>query len=176
MGCARSLLMSCQHMKIDTQQTLSRRISFWFLLVKCRQYLHEAQYEILILLHVHPLLGNGLVIKFPRRQILDKQSVARLRNNKWGCVFYIVRATPSAGNGPINSQSYTWHVVFVGSVPKNYKRFHNNRKGSPQKFLVDFRGSRLIEQEMARWLHSDWRASFPVEIRCQETKSEDGKS
>jgi hypothetical protein len=34
------------------------------------------------LLHVHPLLGNVLVNKFPRRQILGKQSVARLRNNK----------------------------------------------------------------------------------------------
>jgi hypothetical protein len=35
-----------------------------------------------ILLHVYPLLGNGLVNKFPRRQILDKQSVARSRNNR----------------------------------------------------------------------------------------------
>jgi hypothetical protein len=33
-----------------------------------------------ILLHVHPLLGNMLLNKFPRRQILGKQSVARLRN------------------------------------------------------------------------------------------------
>jgi hypothetical protein len=44
-----------------------------------------------ILFHVHPLLGSGLVNKFPRRQILDKQSVARL-HNKWGCVFYAVCA------------------------------------------------------------------------------------
>jgi hypothetical protein len=35
-----------------------------------------------VLLHVRPLLGNGLVNKFPRRQILVKQSVARLRNNR----------------------------------------------------------------------------------------------
>jgi hypothetical protein len=35
-----------------------------------------------ILLHVHPLLGNVLVNEFPRRQILGKQSVARLRNNR----------------------------------------------------------------------------------------------
>jgi hypothetical protein len=34
--------------------------------------------HIYILLHVHPLLGN----EFPRGQILGKQSVARLRNNK----------------------------------------------------------------------------------------------
>jgi hypothetical protein len=36
----------------------------------------------LILIHVQPLLGNGLVSKFPRRQILGKQSVARPRNNR----------------------------------------------------------------------------------------------
>jgi hypothetical protein len=35
-----------------------------------------------IVLYVHPLLGNGLVNKFPRRQIFGKQSVARSRNNK----------------------------------------------------------------------------------------------
>jgi hypothetical protein len=56
------------------------------------------------LLHVHPLTGKALVNKFPRRQILGRQSVARLRNNRGGCVFYVVRATPSAGNGLVNSQ------------------------------------------------------------------------
>jgi hypothetical protein len=45
-----------------------------------------------ILLHVHPLLGNVLGNKFPRRQTFGKQSVARLRNNRRGCVFYVVRA------------------------------------------------------------------------------------
>jgi hypothetical protein len=45
-----------------------------------------------ILLHVHPLLGIVLVNKFPQRQILDKQSVARLRRITWGCVFYVVCA------------------------------------------------------------------------------------
>jgi hypothetical protein len=30
----------------------------------------------------HPLLGNGLVNKLPRRQILGKQSVDRSRNNR----------------------------------------------------------------------------------------------
>jgi hypothetical protein len=50
-----------------------------------------------ILLHVHPLLGNGLVNKFPRKQILGKQSVARLRNNSDNrrSVFIVVRAMPS---------------------------------------------------------------------------------
>jgi hypothetical protein len=70
-----------------------------------------------ILLHVHSLLGNVLINKFPRREILGKQSVAMLRNNKEGCVFYVVRATPNAVNGPMNSQSDTWHVFSVGSVP-----------------------------------------------------------
>jgi hypothetical protein len=36
----------------------------------------------IILLHVHPLLGSGLAKKFPRRQILGKQSVPRSRNNR----------------------------------------------------------------------------------------------
>jgi hypothetical protein len=50
-----------------------------------------------ILLHVYPLLGNGLVNKFPRRQILGKQSVAGLRNNYDNRnVFNVVRAMPSA--------------------------------------------------------------------------------
>jgi hypothetical protein len=60
-----------------------------------------------ILLHVHPLVGNGLVNKFPRRQILVKQPFASLRNSRGGCVFCVVRATPSTGNGPMNSHSDT---------------------------------------------------------------------
>jgi hypothetical protein len=40
-------------------------------------------------LHIHPLLGNVLVNKFPRRQILGKESVARLRNNRRSCVFRV---------------------------------------------------------------------------------------
>jgi hypothetical protein len=41
------------------------------------------------LLHIHPLLVNVLVKKFPRRQILGKQSVVRLRNNRGSCVFHV---------------------------------------------------------------------------------------
>jgi hypothetical protein len=51
-------------------------------------------------------------------------------NNRRGCVFYVVRATPSAGDRPMNSQSDKWHVFYVGSVLTNYKRFQNNREGS----------------------------------------------
>jgi hypothetical protein len=42
-------------------------------------------------------------------------------------------------------------------------------KKSSGEFLVEFRGSMVIEQEMARRLHSDSSASFCVEIHCQET-------
>jgi hypothetical protein len=45
--------------------------------------------HVTILLHVHPLLGNVLLNKFPRRYILGKQSVARLRNNRGSCVFCV---------------------------------------------------------------------------------------
>jgi hypothetical protein len=58
-----------------------------------------------ILLHVHLLLGNGLVNKFPRRELLGKHSVDRLPKDKEGCVFYVVRGRPRARNGPMNSQS-----------------------------------------------------------------------
>jgi hypothetical protein len=34
---------------------------------------------------VNALLGNGFVNKFPQRQILGKEPVARLRNNRWSC-------------------------------------------------------------------------------------------
>jgi hypothetical protein len=50
-----------------------------------------------ILLHVHPLLSNGLVNKSPWRQILGKQSLARLCNNSDNrSVYTVVCAMPSA--------------------------------------------------------------------------------
>jgi hypothetical protein len=118
--------------------------------------IREYQKKIITLLHVHTLLGNRLVNKFPRRQILDKQSVARLRNYRRGCVFYVFRTKASAGNVPMNSQSDTWHVFSVGSVPRGYKRIRE-RDFSPEEFVVEFRGSRVIEQEMARRLHSNMK-------------------
>jgi hypothetical protein len=42
-----------------------------------------------LLLHVHPLLGNVLINKFSRIQILGKQSVVRLRSNRGSCVFRV---------------------------------------------------------------------------------------
>jgi hypothetical protein len=41
------------------------------------------------------------------------------RNNRRSCGSYVVRATPSAGNGPMKSQSDTWHVFSVWSAPCN---------------------------------------------------------
>jgi hypothetical protein len=41
------------------------------------------------------------------------------RNSRWGCVFYVVPNTPSAGNGPINWLSDMWHVFYVWSAPCN---------------------------------------------------------
>jgi hypothetical protein len=63
------------------------------------------------------------------RQRLDKYGPTL--NNRQGRVFYVVRATPSARNEPINSQSVKLHVFSMESVPKNYRRFQNNREGSP---------------------------------------------
>jgi hypothetical protein len=69
----------------------------------------------------HPLLGNRLINKFPRRQILGKQSVDKLCKNRGGCVLCVVCATPSAGNGPMNSQFDMWHVFSVWAAPCNSK-------------------------------------------------------
>jgi hypothetical protein len=52
-------------------------------------YLWKLLFIKIVLLHVPPLLGNVLVNKFPRRQILGKQSVASSRNNKGSCVFRV---------------------------------------------------------------------------------------
>jgi hypothetical protein len=58
---------------------------------------------------------NGFDQRVARQQLCKHGPT---RNSRWGCVFYVVRATPSAGNGPINSQSDTWHV-FSLSAPWN---------------------------------------------------------
>jgi hypothetical protein len=64
------------------------------------------------MLYVHPLLCNGLVNKFAQRQILSKQSIASLHNNRGGCVFYVICDTPSVGNGPMNC-SLTRDMCFL---------------------------------------------------------------
>jgi hypothetical protein len=71
----------------------------------------------IILLHVHPLLGNGLVNKFPRSQILAKQSVARLHNNSGNrrSVFNVVCAITSAKQQNCkhaqNNRCYPWGLL-----------------------------------------------------------------
>jgi hypothetical protein len=115
-----------------------------------------------VLLHVRPLLGNVLFSKFPRRQILGKQSVARLRNNKWGSVFYVVCADQRWNNGVMQSvskqrlgthfrvsdramkavTSSTIDTVFsVGPAQSAYKR--SDRQTS---FRGQLRGSRKLEE------------------------------
>jgi hypothetical protein len=86
----------------------------------------------LLLLHVHPLLGKVLVNKFPRRQSLGKQSVARLRNNICGCVIYVVRATPS-----------TVTLRLVGGDEKG------SLKSETVKYGREFQGTRT--RERLRW-------------------------
>jgi hypothetical protein len=57
--------------------------------------------------NVNALPGNGSVNKFLWREILRKQSIARLRNNREGCVFYVVRAEQRWNNGvmqPVSKQ------------------------------------------------------------------------
>jgi hypothetical protein len=79
-----------------------------------------------------------LVNKFPQRQILDKQFVAWLRNNRWGNVFYVVRVKQRWNNGVmqlVSKQRLDKHtsaqamtpttietVFSVGAVQSAYKR------------------------------------------------------
>jgi hypothetical protein len=58
---------------------------------------HHNFHKLYILWHVNAFPGNGLVNKFPRRQILGKQSVARLHNNK-GMSVNILTATNTGNN------------------------------------------------------------------------------
>jgi hypothetical protein len=71
------------------------------------------------LLLVHPLLGNVLVNKFLRREILGKQSIARLDNNGRRCIFYVVRAEQRCDNGvmePISKQRLDKHISACWTV------------------------------------------------------------
>jgi hypothetical protein len=69
----------------------------------------------IILLHIHPLLGNGSVDKFPRWQILGKKSITMLRNNR-GMSVNILTATNTGNNRrtavsmqrPVNTTLRTW--------------------------------------------------------------------
>jgi hypothetical protein len=92
---------------------------------------------ILILLHVHPLLGNVLVNEFPRRQ-----SVARLRNNKGGCVVYVVRAKQQLNNGVMQSASKQRNCKHVyinrSSLWGLYRRFIGDTVGRLQSVVAEY--------------------------------------
>jgi hypothetical protein len=79
--------------------------------------------KLFILLHVHPLLGKVLVNKFLWRQILGKQSVARLRNNSDNrrSIFYIVRAATIAMQWFGKHVSTIEAVLSAWSMPKIYR-------------------------------------------------------
>jgi hypothetical protein len=65
------------------------------------------------MLYVYPLLGNMLLNKFLRRQILGKESVARLYNNRGDCVLYVVRAKQQQNNGVMQSVSKQQNCIHV---------------------------------------------------------------
>jgi hypothetical protein len=67
------------------------------------------------MLHVHPLLGNVLVNKFPRKEILGNQSVAKLCNNKGSYVFRVHDDVTTVDGG---------HVICVYYRFKSVPRLH----------------------------------------------------
>jgi hypothetical protein len=86
-----------------------------------------------LLLHTHPLLGNGLVNKFPRREILGKQSIARLRNNsRKRSVFSVVHAMPRAKQqnckDVYNNRCFLWCPC---------RRFIGGSKGRLQSVITE---------------------------------------
>jgi hypothetical protein len=61
-----------------------------------------------ILSNIKALPGKELVNKFPRRQILGKESVAKLRNNTGRCEN--VPTPTNIGNNKITAVSMQWPV------------------------------------------------------------------
>jgi hypothetical protein len=99
---------------------------------ECAGTVREAKvkFKRTVLLYVHPMLGNVLVNKFPRRQILGKQSVARLHNNRWGYVFYAVCAKQQRITGLYNPfLSNGWVKKFPRIGPCYESSNVNNNRG-----------------------------------------------
>jgi hypothetical protein len=96
----KEMLCSLEHQMIDEVQKLSNPDYYTLSSEPLRKGTLFPHSQCNILLHVHPLLGNGLVNKFPRIQILGKQSVTRLCNNRKISV-NILTAT-NTGNNRIN--------------------------------------------------------------------------
>jgi hypothetical protein len=93
-------------------------------------------------------------------QQLCKHGLAR--NNKWGCVFYVGRATPNAASGPMNSQSDTWHVFSVWSAPCNNRGAMFSVSGPCQEDIRRYGNG--------NWLHLI--SGVPSEHPCGQKKNQ----
>jgi hypothetical protein len=96
------------------------------------------------------------------------------RNNRWGCVFYVVRATPSAANGQINSQSDSVTCFLCGLHHATVEglcflcvvraeRVENTGIGIDFTWLPKFQGNNLVveeELEVGLWRLNVWLDDF----------------
>jgi hypothetical protein len=114
--------------------------------------------------HPMPLCEEKLLLTdLIYRQQLCKHGPTR--NNRRGCVFYAVRATPSAAEGQINSQSDTWHVFSVWSAPCNNRGAVFSVRGPYGEDTRDYenRNSLHLSSEVPREQQFSWRIrSRPV--------------
>jgi hypothetical protein len=81
-----------------------------------------------------PIARQRVGKQVPRRQILNKQSIARLRNNRWGCVFYFVRAEQRWNNGvmqPVPNQRLSKHISTYRTVLWKRWRYEQQRRCFP---------------------------------------------
>jgi hypothetical protein len=89
-----------------------KSLEYWLNISKSWNYIHQrfpkcsycSQHDnsiIWLLSNVHQFIkySNGFDQRVARQQLCKHGPT---RNNRWGCNFYVVRAKPSAGNGPMN--------------------------------------------------------------------------
>jgi hypothetical protein len=122
---------------------------------KCRRYAHFISYR------------NGFDQRVARQQLCKHDPT---RNNRWGCVFHVVRPTPSTGNGPMNPQSDTCHVFSPWSMPSN-----SRTKGLCNPFLGNDSVNtfpRMGQWYATRWHHQQYRLCFPWRLRSAYKRSE----
>jgi hypothetical protein len=114
-----------------------RWLQFFHTRCRClfsQRILHELSTDMSSTLDVFLYTYNAFVLNYVDVDISSKiycngfdQRVARqqlckhrpTRNSRWGCESYFVRTSASAGNGPMNSHSDSWHVFSVWSAPCN---------------------------------------------------------
>jgi hypothetical protein len=82
-------------------------------------------------------------------------------NNRWGCVFCVFRATPNAANGPINSQSDTWHMFSVWSLACNNRGAVFSVCGPSRENMREYGNG--------NWLHLS--SKIPREQQCGQKKN-----